>query len=97
MIDIGAIRQRNEWRKNHHEESQAPDGDGWTLGAPEDIDALLAEVERLQQPLRCTLCGAPDEVHVQDPTNPRFWRIWMPDPNYPLWGTSHSKVMRRVE
>lgn len=95
MIDLDAIRQRNEERKRGQLLST---DDMFFMGdAPEDIDTLIAEVIRLQQPLRCSFCGAPDEVHVQDPADPRYWRIWIPDPNYPLWGTSHSKVMRRLE
>ena len=83
--DIEAIRKRNEERK----------GDfpyGWAEELSEsqavaDIDALLAEVERLQDPILC-MCGMPADVHFKDDG---LWATWWPEP--PHRTTAHSMVL----
>jgi hypothetical protein len=52
MIDIDAIKSRNRKRReNYGESQQRADGDRWTVGADEDIDALIDEVDRLREAL----------------------------------------------
>jgi hypothetical protein len=47
QLDLKAIRARNEKRKrNYGESEQKAPGELYTTGADEDIDALIAEVER---------------------------------------------------
>jgi hypothetical protein len=50
QLDLKAIRARNEKRKrNYGESEQKAPGELYTTGADEDIDALIAEVERLAE------------------------------------------------
>jgi hypothetical protein len=50
QLDLEAIRARNEKRKrNYGESEQKAPGELYTTGADEDIDALIAEVERLAE------------------------------------------------
>jgi hypothetical protein len=59
---IAAIRERNEWRRDHSDGSSPTRLQGRFYGAEDDIDALLAEVIVHPEPppnhtALCLLCG----------------------------------------
>jgi hypothetical protein len=87
-LDIETIRKRNEEFANCEDPSHLhPDGTTTYRIGKADIDALLAEVERLQDPILCC-CGMPAEAHF--PADGLMATWW---PFEPYRTTAHSMIL----